>query len=430
MTVLGSTPGSQVGNSQVPGPGVGYLPQQVAMPEGHFTITELLTYFGRLRGMSSGEINSQISKLLILLELPLPPPSKDGDSQPVFSQLSGGQQRRVSLAAALLNSPPLLVLDEPTVGVDPLLREIIWRHLRFLAEEEGVTVIITTHYIEEATSADVVALMRNGVLLAEQSPRTLLVEQGCSNIEEVFLKLSVQQDEKLLKPEVSVSEIQPKIITSELNQQKQKTFNFSNLFKLYRLQALLSKNLAYYTQNLLSTLLLLIVPTFFLCLSLQVFQNSPKNLPVAVINEEGAVQESSNLPKTLISSFFYHQNLKSIKLVNLSSVEQAVGQIIRGKAIAAIHFSGNFTAAFERRQKMVITITDLSSLTFYKKPIIDPLTKQSSFHSFSKSTRKQLSAAPPTSTSTSPTLSSARRRWCTCCRASPARSRNTSLLLD
>lgn len=83
------------------------------------------------------------------------------DEHRLVRHLSGGQQRRLSLAVALLHNPELLVLDEPTVGVDPLLRLKIWDHLREIAGT-GVTVIITTHYIEEARQADKVGLMRDG----------------------------------------------------------------------------------------------------------------------------------------------------------------------------------------------------------------------------------------------------------------------------
>ncbi len=99
------------------------------------------------------ELSNILRWLYDFLELP--------DEHRLVRHLSGGQQRRLSLAVALLHNPELLVLDEPTVGVDPLLRLKIWDHLRDIAAT-GVTVIITTHYIEEARQADKVGLMRDG----------------------------------------------------------------------------------------------------------------------------------------------------------------------------------------------------------------------------------------------------------------------------
>lgn len=107
------------------------------------------------------------------------------------SRNSGGQKRRVSLAAALVHSPPLLILDEPTVGVDPLLRQNIWRHLVTLTKRERISVIITTHYIEEARQAHVVGLMRNGRILAENTPEELMRQHSLATLEDVFLELCV-----------------------------------------------------------------------------------------------------------------------------------------------------------------------------------------------------------------------------------------------
>ena len=104
------------------------------------------------------------------------------------AKLSGGQQRRLSLACALIHDPPLIILDEPTVGTDPMLRRDIWLHLQSLCMS-GHTIIVTTHYIEEARNANTVAFMRNGILLAEEDPQLLLVKYESTNLEDVFLKL-------------------------------------------------------------------------------------------------------------------------------------------------------------------------------------------------------------------------------------------------
>ena len=98
---------------------------------------------------------------------------------------------------ALLHNPELLILDEPTVGVDPMLRQSIWNHLIRLSTEQKKTILITTHYIEEARQANTVSLMRNGKLLAEESPSYLLNIYGLDNLEQVFLKLC-KRDEKVV----------------------------------------------------------------------------------------------------------------------------------------------------------------------------------------------------------------------------------------
>lgn len=102
----------------------------------------------------------------------------------------------MSLASALVHKPPLLVLDEPTVGIDPVLRQSIWKHLIALAKD-GITVIITTHYIEEARAANTVAFLRQGRLLEEGNPEELIRREALQNLEEVFLKLCNNKESDL-----------------------------------------------------------------------------------------------------------------------------------------------------------------------------------------------------------------------------------------
>ena len=116
--MFGGKPGTK--KSGVPGSRVGYMPQELAL-YGEFTIAETLSYFGRIFDMPRERIRARTKFLIKFLDLPT--------QQRLIMNLSGGQQRRASLAAALLHEPELLILDEPTVGVDPLLRTSIWRHL-------------------------------------------------------------------------------------------------------------------------------------------------------------------------------------------------------------------------------------------------------------------------------------------------------------
>ena len=171
------------------------MPQELSLTE-EFTISETFKYYGYLFNMKNDLINERIDFLLELLDLP----SKNRR----ISQLSGGQKRRVSFAAALFHRPPLLLLDEPTVGVDPLLRHIIWKHLIEMCKSESITIILTTHYIEEARAADSVAMMRLGRILVEKNPNHLMNEYLCSNLEDVFLKLceADEDDDEINLPKV------------------------------------------------------------------------------------------------------------------------------------------------------------------------------------------------------------------------------------
>ncbi|XP_032784335.2 ABC transporter G family member 20 [Daphnia magna] len=183
ILVLGNEPGSP--NSGVPGPKVGYMPQELAL-YGHFTIKETLQYFGRIYNLKMSFVDAQVEFLVKLLDLP------SGDRY--VMTLSGGQQRRVSFAVAIFHEPELLILDEPTVGVDPVLRHSIWNHLISQSVDHSRTIIVTTHYIEEARQANMIGMMRSGRLLAEESPENLLTNYNLSSLEAVFLKLCMKDE--------------------------------------------------------------------------------------------------------------------------------------------------------------------------------------------------------------------------------------------
>ncbi|KAJ0170681.1 hypothetical protein K1T71_013453 [Dendrolimus kikuchii] len=192
--VLGGKPGTK--GSGVPGKRVGYMPQEIAL-YGEFTIKETMMYFGWIFGMETKEIIERLKFLLDFLDLP--------SENRMVKNLSGGQQRRVSFSVALMHDPELLILDEPTVGVDPLLRQSIWTHLVRITSSGDKTVIITTHYIEEARQAHCIGLMRSGRLLAEESPQALLTMYSCISLEDVFLKLSRKQGQANQVVELNVS---------------------------------------------------------------------------------------------------------------------------------------------------------------------------------------------------------------------------------
>ncbi|XP_053209646.1 ABC transporter G family member 23-like [Panonychus citri] len=175
ISIFNYSPGTR--ESGVPGPGVGYMPQETALSR-DLTIKETWTFFGRVNFLTFDQISERISSLITLLDLP--------DKNTLISSLSGGQQRRVSFGVTILHNPRLLILDEPTVGVDPLLRSRIWRQLTNTARLYGSTIIVTTHYIEETRKADVVGFMRKGAIIAENSPNAFMSRYGVNTLEAVF----------------------------------------------------------------------------------------------------------------------------------------------------------------------------------------------------------------------------------------------------
>ena len=161
-------------------PRIGYMPQDVAVyPD--LTVDENLALFGRLVGMTGEAIEDRTDAVLDLVDIA-------ARRHDLVSTLSGGMRRRTSLAMALLHDPDLLLLDEPTVGVDPELRAAFWTYFAELTKR-GKTVLITTHYMEEAARCDRVALLHQGRLLAHGAPAAIKERTHAANLDDAFLSL-------------------------------------------------------------------------------------------------------------------------------------------------------------------------------------------------------------------------------------------------
>jgi ABC-2 type transport system ATP-binding protein len=160
-------------------PHIGYMPQETAAYH-DLTVRQNLRYFATMKGLGKEAAEAVIKETDLTKQ-----------AGRLVSTLSGGQLSRVSLAIALLGKPKLLVLDEPTVGLDPLLREQLWRLFRGLAGD-GATLIVSSHVMDEAARCDDLLLVRDGRILAHDSPDALRKHTGSASIEQSFLKLVEQ----------------------------------------------------------------------------------------------------------------------------------------------------------------------------------------------------------------------------------------------
>ncbi|MEV7221099.1 ABC transporter ATP-binding protein [Streptomyces sp. NPDC093681] len=159
---------------------VGYVTQAPSV-YADLTVLENLRYFAAALGMRGWRREDAVVRVVKEVDL-----AAYAD-QPV-ARLSGGQYSRVSLAVALLNRPDLLVMDEPTVGLDPMVRRELWLVFRRLADE-GTTLLVSSHVMDEADRCDRLLLMRSGRLLASADRESLLEHTGCDEVEEAFLHL-------------------------------------------------------------------------------------------------------------------------------------------------------------------------------------------------------------------------------------------------
>ena len=145
------------------------------------SVKQNLAYFATMYGVSKPDAKIMINELLGMM-------SMDNQSKQLAKSLSGGQKQRLSLAIALIGSPELLVLDEPTVGLDPVLRDQIWTMFRDLIKK-GKNIIISSHVMDEAGRCDDLVLIRDGKVLAHDSPEGLCKATSSMTVEQSFLKL-------------------------------------------------------------------------------------------------------------------------------------------------------------------------------------------------------------------------------------------------
>jgi ABC-2 type transport system ATP-binding protein len=169
--VLGEPAGSPALRSRV-----GYVTQAPSVYE-DLTVRENARYFAALYGRGSRAADAALADVGL----------RDAAGQ-LVRDLSGGQRGRVSLACALVGEPELLVLDEPTVGLDPVLRVELWERFAALAAA-GTTLIVSSHVMDEAGRCDRLLLLRGGELLSDSTPAQLRADSGTDDLEEAFLRL-------------------------------------------------------------------------------------------------------------------------------------------------------------------------------------------------------------------------------------------------
>jgi ABC-2 type transport system ATP-binding protein len=146
------------------------------------TVKENILFFADLFGVDDETAHKQMDKLTKVLRL-------DQRKNDVAKTLSGGMKRRLSIACSLIHDPQLVIFDEATVGVDPVLREWFWDYFKSL-RDKGTTIIITSHVMDEAERADRIGLIRAGKLIEEGTPKDLKEKYQVDTIEEIFLILS------------------------------------------------------------------------------------------------------------------------------------------------------------------------------------------------------------------------------------------------
>jgi ABC-2 type transport system ATP-binding protein len=175
VTVLGHPAGSPELRNEV-----GYVTQSPSV-YADLTVRDNVAYFARAVGLRGSTLREAVDRTLAEVDLV-------SHADQLIRDLSGGQESRVSLAAALVGRPTLLVLDEPTVGLDPVLRRDLWELFAHLAEV-GHSLVVSSHVMDEATRCDRLVLLRDGDVLADLTPAELLARTGAVDADAAFLAL-------------------------------------------------------------------------------------------------------------------------------------------------------------------------------------------------------------------------------------------------
>ncbi|XP_034255216.1 ABC transporter G family member 20 isoform X2 [Thrips palmi] len=370
--VLGGRPGSR--GSGVPGPRIGYMPQEIAL-YGEFSIRETMIYFGWVAGMTTAEVEARLEFFINFLQLP-----------PATRAVKN-----------LLHGPELLILDEPTVGVDPVLRQNIWDHLVEITQGGQCTVIITTHYIDETKQAGMIALMRGGKFLAEESPEMLMRMYQSDSLENVFLKLSLAQIQGKRRRSIYLKEVtgsedpagesapdnmseisgefgdnisiksgrseghQSVTGPSDLPPEDETPFSCKDMFTLFsphRMKALIWKNFLWMWRNFGVMAFVIGLPVVQICLFCFSIGRPPIGLHLAVVNNElnnytDPCHFNTNCTIDMLSCRYLSQLQKyNVVEVPYPNEMEAKHAVKLGHAWAALSFPENYsTSLYDRLQQ-------------------------------------------------------------------------------
>jgi len=163
---------------------IGFMPQNDALYD-DLSGEDNLKFFAELYGVKKKDLHKRIDEVLALVEL-------TGDRRKHVRNYSGGMKKRLSLAVALIHEPEILLLDEPTVGIDPVLRRSIWNQFKDM-RNAGKTLIVSTHVMDEVYECDMAALLYNGTLISYDSVQNLLDSTESGKVEELFFKAAERE---------------------------------------------------------------------------------------------------------------------------------------------------------------------------------------------------------------------------------------------
>lgn len=332
----------------IPGPNVGYMPQEVALPR-DLQVRDSLYFFGLLNNMSLTELRKRIPQVLEKVDL------IDSSAEFIF-RLSGGMKRRLSLAIAMLHFPKLLILDEPTVGSDPILRVRIWEVLKEMSQRNGTSIVITTHYYDECREADSINFMRGKTFSLQTTPDQVMRITETSNLDEAFFRLCSKDAKIITSLSMKHQDIGGQEKIDELRVFPTRFYDSPDHFMkwLKIIMVLVVRYLHSFIFDPLSVMCIVSLPTISLilahiCTSLRIL-DAPIGLVIenqTILHDPNTLQQLDINPKCFeclhprhFVDFLDHKAFKVIPYENLPAALEAVE---RNRINGVIHIGNQFS---------------------------------------------------------------------------------------
>ncbi|XP_050442438.1 ABC transporter G family member 23-like isoform X2 [Adelges cooleyi] len=325
---------------------IGYMPQGICLSK-YLTVRETLMYYGSLYSMTEEKIIQKMTELGESLDI--------NYFNSLIKDLSGGQCRRVSLAVSLLHDPKILILDEPTVGLDPILCYNIWDYLASLVKRENRTIIITTHYIQEANKANIIAFMRQGKIIKESSPQSILSFYNTDSLEDAFLQITTESYNPLvIEPSSSLDRKRRSTTLFDIIQNKDVSISKQRILTLFK------KHCVTISRDFVFFFFMFALPMSLCLLISFTVGNNFKDITLGVQNKEidisscktmkfsGCIFDNNNYNAALSCSVINHLRSYDYDFIQFNDEETALKAVDKAKLYAFISFPNNFTQGIQQ----------------------------------------------------------------------------------